>query len=1121
MVESNVEMVRNSSETMSGSNGTTVTGEEILEEVLLLWGEDRGDSGYENDTAAIEVVEVLEEPGQEGVTLKNQEEEKSQQQHAKGQEENELGGKVMSMQHPKNVVPDNSDNTLVGALAHDNKDKLSSPHECRICSFEAEPERPLFYPCSCSGTIRWVHQDCLEKWLKVKNLSTERCEVCGTVFHFTPIYKEGTPTRLAPSEFLLGVLVRTKRPVLLALSIGYEIILWAGVLPFCTLAISRIYFCTSMQGVDTVIFSMIHSNLHERLSHIGLGIGLCIVIMTFLSILPSVIANWVISFLHCIFLALVKPISFALHFWRKRWIRLWMTNVDGGGTREQRRRIRSCYRLTHAAVLRERSINYNHDIGYDCLAGILFVGRKPCLPPEDEEDEEIVASSPFPPLNDAIINHINAMNARATIVIPGIGFVNLGIVSRTKKIVSSILKPLVPLTCAIIYIIMFLVFFQLIPFRLGCTVLEILNMPRSTTVPGSYRTNYYGEALSHKQQQQYPLQYNLIKLIIDRFLGILSTFEPLFNSYSLKFFSSEWLRRDMIKTAAAVSAREKNGSLELGTSFCAMGLGYALILLVTSVLLFTFLVLLTVKGCVRSVPREAEGEEEREGGVGLSRDMLYDKLVIFFCRLASSVKVALFLLIDIIVLPLWVGSIMDLFTLKALHASIEERMTFLRIFPMFSLFSHWAIGVIYTIGANTALVEVRKVISAEWLRDWLPRHDQFENPEQIFVFLKDMPFGRQLQWAVLRFARFVPILFLSLYLPLQARRLLPGASRSLELKFSADFIEVHLPMELLLLHVIFPLVFDKINIRTTIQKLVSWFFISLCQVLDLDEILVDADVLQVWREEHRQNEQQQGQQRREQQQQPHHAQEGEVVEDDEHQPLVMEESVANEQQSSRRRPHDCGSPPSPDHLRLRLLVLGVANCVGLTVACSICIHLPLIMGRGLFLLVGVPVVSDLYAIAVGLVLLWGLISGLLYFYHHIITQLGTIVLVKSVKIWLAVGIKWLVLSVVWLILAPLLIGSLFEVVLIAPVFHPLDETPRIVLAQDWALGLVALKMWMQFTLMGAMALGGGRRRERRGGVMGGRQARGHPQHGGNPPSLTWTDRLEKVFNDGVRGTRYP
>lgn len=30
---------------------------------------------------------------------------------------------------------------------------------CRICSMPAEDDHPLFYPCKCSGTIKYIHQD--------------------------------------------------------------------------------------------------------------------------------------------------------------------------------------------------------------------------------------------------------------------------------------------------------------------------------------------------------------------------------------------------------------------------------------------------------------------------------------------------------------------------------------------------------------------------------------------------------------------------------------------------------------------------------------------------------------------------------------------------------------------------------------------------------------------------------------------------------------------------------------------------------------------------------------------------------------------------------------------------
>jgi len=47
---------------------------------------------------------------------------------------------------------------------------------CRICHCEAEPDQPLISPCHCSGSLRYVHQSCLQKW--IKSSDTKKCELC-------------------------------------------------------------------------------------------------------------------------------------------------------------------------------------------------------------------------------------------------------------------------------------------------------------------------------------------------------------------------------------------------------------------------------------------------------------------------------------------------------------------------------------------------------------------------------------------------------------------------------------------------------------------------------------------------------------------------------------------------------------------------------------------------------------------------------------------------------------------------------------------------------------------------------------------------------------------------------
>jgi len=46
---------------------------------------------------------------------------------------------------------------------------------CRICRNRGDEDHPLRYPCACSGSIKFVHQDCLLQWLDHSN--SRQCEV--------------------------------------------------------------------------------------------------------------------------------------------------------------------------------------------------------------------------------------------------------------------------------------------------------------------------------------------------------------------------------------------------------------------------------------------------------------------------------------------------------------------------------------------------------------------------------------------------------------------------------------------------------------------------------------------------------------------------------------------------------------------------------------------------------------------------------------------------------------------------------------------------------------------------------------------------------------------------------
>ena len=72
---------------------------------------------------------------------------------------------------------------------------------CRICRCEGSPDQPLFHPCKCRGSIKYIHQDCLQFWLQHSNKDT--CDICHSKFHFKVIFKDNVQPRL-PLKYILA-----------------------------------------------------------------------------------------------------------------------------------------------------------------------------------------------------------------------------------------------------------------------------------------------------------------------------------------------------------------------------------------------------------------------------------------------------------------------------------------------------------------------------------------------------------------------------------------------------------------------------------------------------------------------------------------------------------------------------------------------------------------------------------------------------------------------------------------------------------------------------------------------------------------------------------------------------
>ncbi|KNC51609.1 uncharacterized protein AMSG_07520 [Thecamonas trahens ATCC 50062] len=97
---------------------------------------------------------------------------------------------------------------------------------CRVCRVG---DGDLFAPCQCAGSMRYIHQECLEQWLNVSH--AESCEVCGHAFAFQPIFDAAAPPTLPWSAVMAGLVARSMGAASNAARIGAVVLAWFVVVP--------------------------------------------------------------------------------------------------------------------------------------------------------------------------------------------------------------------------------------------------------------------------------------------------------------------------------------------------------------------------------------------------------------------------------------------------------------------------------------------------------------------------------------------------------------------------------------------------------------------------------------------------------------------------------------------------------------------------------------------------------------------------------------------------------------------------------------------------------------------------------------------------------------------------
>ncbi|CAN7991019.1 unnamed protein product [Ixodes hexagonus] len=126
---------------------------------------------------------------------------------------------------------------------------------CRVCRSEGAPDKPLFHPCICTGSIKYIHQDCLVQWLKYSR--KEYCELCNHRFSFMPIYSPDMPKRLPIRDIVSGLLSSLGTAIRYWLHYTVVAFAWLGIVPLTACRIYRCLFTGSVSSLLTLPLDML------------------------------------------------------------------------------------------------------------------------------------------------------------------------------------------------------------------------------------------------------------------------------------------------------------------------------------------------------------------------------------------------------------------------------------------------------------------------------------------------------------------------------------------------------------------------------------------------------------------------------------------------------------------------------------------------------------------------------------------------------------------------------------------------------------------------------------------------------------------------------------------------
>uniref|UniRef100_A0A674C793 RING-type E3 ubiquitin transferase n=1 Tax=Salmo trutta TaxID=8032 RepID=A0A674C793_SALTR len=410
------------------------------------------------------------------------------------------------------------------------------------------------------------------------------------------------------------------------------------------------------------------------------------------------------------------------------------------------------------------------------------------------------------------------------------------------------------------------------------------------------------------------------------------------------------------------------------------------------------------------------------------------------------VKVSLLVVVEIGVFPLICGWWLDICSLEMFDASLKDRELSFDSAPGTTMFLHWLVGMVYVFYFASFILLLREVLRPGVL--WFLRNlnDPDFNPVQEMIHL---PIYRHLRRFILSVVVFGSIVLLMLWLPIRTIKLILPAFLPYNVMLYSDAPVSELSLELLLLQVVLPALLEQGHTRQWLKGLVRAWTVTAGYLLDLHSYLLGDQ------EENDDDADQQANNNQQRRNNNNAIPEGLHAA---HQAILQQGGPVGVQPYHRPMNHSLNYTIHSTVFLFHLLSPSLPVSTPPP---------PATVFTGRYLMsfwTGSAKIHELYTAACGLYVCWlsiRVITVLLSWMPQ-----GRRAILLKVQEWTLMILKTVVVAVLLAGAIPLLLGLLFEMVIVAPLRVPLDQTPLFYPWQDWALGVLHAKIIAAITLMG-------------------------------------------------------